>query len=64
MIEWFELSAENARVDGIRFIGSEEHTLNITAPYASVTHCQFIGGKDQLSISGGGGYVANCYFSV
>ncbi len=62
MGEWFELSAENSSVVGIRFIGNGEHTLHITAPYASVTHCQFIGGKDQLSITGGGGYIAHCYF--
>jgi hypothetical protein len=62
MGEWFELSAENSSVVGIRFVGNEEHTLHITAPYASVTHCQFIGGKDQLSVTGGGGYIAHCYF--
>ena len=62
MAEWFELSAENSSVVGIRFVGNEEHTLHITAPYASVTHCQFIGGKDQLSITGGGGYIGHCYF--
>ncbi len=62
MGEWFELSAENSSVIGIRFVGNEEHTLHITAPYASVTHCQFIGGKDQLSVTGGGGYIAYCYF--
>ena len=62
MAEWFELAAENSSVIGIRFVGNEEHTLHITAPYASVSNCQFIGGKDQLSITGGGGYVGHCYF--
>ena len=62
MKEWIELSAENSQVIGIRFDGNQEHTLNITSSYAFVLHCKFIGGKDQLSISGGGGYVGYCYF--
>lgn len=62
MEEWFELSVEGVTVTGIKFLGNEEHTLNITSPFATVSHCKFIGGKDQLSISGGGGYVGYCYF--
>lgn len=59
---WFELSALNSRVVGITFLGSDEHTLHITTPYASVEHCKFIDGKDQLSMTNGGGYVGYCYF--
>jgi hypothetical protein len=62
MKEWVELSAENSHVIGIRFDGNEEHTLNITSSYASVLNCKFMGGKDQLSVTGGGGYVGHCYF--
>jgi len=62
MHEWFEVAAKNAKITGIKFLGNKNHTLNITASYAYVTHCKFIGGKDQLSISGGGGYVGYCYF--
>jgi len=62
MHEWFELAAEGCKVSGFKFIGNSKHTLNITASNASVTHCKFIGGKDQLSMSGGGGYVGYCYF--
>jgi hypothetical protein len=62
MGEWFELSAKNSKVIGIKFQGNDEHTLNITASWASVTFCKFIGGKDQLSVSGGGGYIGYNYF--
>ena len=62
MHEWFELAADNSKVIGFKFLGNSKHTLNITASNVSVTHCKFIGGKDQLSMSGGGGYVGYCYF--
>ena len=62
MKEWFELSAVNSQVIGFTFMGNEEHTVNITSEYASVLHCRFIDGKDQLSLTGGGGRVAYCYF--
>ncbi len=62
MHEWFEVAAKDARVIGFKFIGNTHHTLNITAEYAYVTHCKFFGGNDQLSFSGGGGYVGYCYF--
>jgi hypothetical protein len=62
MKEWFEIASENTEVIGIKFLGNEEHTLHITAPYAFVKHCIFIGGKDQLSITEGGGYIGHCYF--
>ena len=62
MKEWFELSAEHSKIIGITFRGNDEHTLNITASHASVTYCNFLGGKDQLSVSGGGGYIGHCYF--
>lgn len=60
--EWFEVAALNSRVTGITFIGNEEHTLNITTSYAYVDHCRFFKGSDQVSISGGGGYVGHNYF--
>jgi len=60
--EWFELAAENSQVIGITFQGNGEHTFNITASFATVAFCKFFGGKDQLSISDGGGYIGNCYF--
>ena len=62
MAEWVILSGKGARVIGITFRGSDEHTLNITAGFASVWDCRFLGGKDQLSFTGGGGHVARCYF--
>lgn len=62
MAEWVELSARNAHVVGFTFLGTAEHTLNITSNSAVVTHCRFICGKDQLSVSGGGGYIGTCYF--
>ncbi len=62
MAEWVELAADNSRIVGIKFVGSDEHTLNITSPSASVSHCRFIGGKDQLSVTRGGGYIGHCYF--
>ncbi len=62
MHEWFEVAATDSRVIGFKFIGNTHHTLNITAEYAYVTHCKFFGGNDQVSFSGGGGYVGYCYF--
>ncbi len=62
MEEWVELAAEGSKIVGFTFVGSDEHTLNITSPSGSVSYCRFIGGKDQLSISAGGGYVGHCYF--
>ncbi len=62
MAEWLELAAEHSKIVGIRFIGSDEHTLNITSPSASLSHCKFIGGKDQVSLTRGGGYIGHCYF--
>ncbi len=62
MEEWIELSAYNSRIIGFKLIGSKQHTLNITSSYAKVSYCKFIGGKDQLSMSHGGGYVGYCYF--
>ncbi|MBN2411670.1 right-handed parallel beta-helix repeat-containing protein [candidate division KSB1 bacterium] len=62
MEEWIELSAQNSRIIGFKLMGSDFHTLNITSSYAEVMCCKFIGGKDQLSMSRGGGYVGYCYF--
>jgi hypothetical protein len=62
LAEWVLLSAKGATVVGITFLGTDEHTLNITAPSASVLDCRFLGGKDQVSFTGGGGHVARCHF--
>ncbi len=62
MKEWVELAVENSSVIGLRFAGADEHILNITAPVATVLHCKFYNGGDQVSLSGGGGRVAYCYF--
>ena len=62
MADWVIVSARNARVIGITFLGTSQHTVQITADPVSVLDCRFLGGKDQLSISGGGGHIARCYF--
>ena len=62
MHEWFILSADSVNIIGLKFYGNENHTLNNTAAYARIAYCKFINGKDQLSFSGGGGYIGYCYF--
>jgi hypothetical protein len=62
MAAWMELAAPDSRIVGITFRGSDEHTLNIKGVSASVLHCRFLGGEDQLSLTRGGGRIADCYF--
>ena len=60
--QWVELSAVNSRVCGFTFMGTSDHTVNMTSFFSYLEYCKFLGGKDQLSISDGGGYVGHCYF--
>ena len=60
--QWIQLKADSIHITGFEIKGNREHSLGIFVPYASVTHCRFIGGKDQLSFEEAGGYVAFCYF--
>ena len=67
--EWFLVTsnATNSQIIGLRIEGNNEHSVGIENEYTAVLHCQFIGGKDQLSFEGSsripaGGYVGHCYF--
>ena len=67
--EWFLINpvAVNSKIIGLRIEGNNQHSMAIKNGYSEVIHCQFIGGKDQLSFEGSsqtpaGGYVGYCYF--
>jgi hypothetical protein len=64
--EWLELSAPPAAAGAARLIGvwvqgNGLHTANITSTWAEILHCKFTGGKDQVSLTRGGGRVAYCH---
>jgi hypothetical protein len=64
--EWLELSAQPtaagpARLVGVWVQGNGLHSANITSTWAEILHCKFTGGKDQVSLTRGGGRVAYCH---
>jgi len=64
--EWLVLSAPptaagRARLIGVWVQGNGLHTANITSAWAEILHCKFTGGKDQVSLTWGGGRVAYCH---
>ncbi|NQZ70158.1 MAG: right-handed parallel beta-helix repeat-containing protein [Lentisphaeria bacterium] len=63
-LQWFDIGpkAKGTKIIGLTFLGNAEHSLAIRNSHTEVSHCKFVGGRDQLSFEGGGGLVAHCYF--
>lgn len=61
---WFKVGLEgtDSKILGLTIVGNKLHTMAIENKYTEVSHCKFIGGKDQLSFENGGGLISYCHF--